>query len=338
MTAATSNAMNYRTQANFGKKLALNCNDDGEYSNMFGHCKMTPRENTGRGLFIVEKRILEFQVAMFGKSNKEAERSQELKEFIISKNARSNKKATPIPMVPEKLKLSEVMIENTEMFRTRNILPIGMEFNTVEYSFIDMFNDGSISLIGDNESRIQYIKMLLAMLAKNIVFHNIEAIIIDDKQKNLLHESDFGFVRTYTNDVSEGFAYLTDYFDMVSERESTEKMNDLSTALLVINNTELFKQVCADKNMSKELASVIRRAKEINAYIILGQVENLPVGFNSSDVLKVLKDERNGLLFAPITDNKFYDISGRVKADANFDKSMAYRFAEGTYTKIKLFE
>lgn len=338
VTAATSNAMNYRTQANFGKKLALNCNDDGEYSNMFGHCKMTPRENTGRGLFIVEKRILEFQVAMFGKSNKEAERSQELKEFIISKNARSNKKATPIPMVPEKLKLSEVMIENTEMFRTRNILPIGMEFNTVEYSFIDMFNDGSISLIGDNESRIQYIKMLLAMLAKNIVFHNIEAIIIDDKQKNLLHESDFGFVRTYTNDVSEGFAYLTDYFDMVSERESTEKMNDLSTALLVINNTELFKQVCADKNMSKELASVIRRAKEINAYIILGQVENLPVGFNSSDVLKVLKDERNGLLFAPITDNKFYDISGRVKADANFDKSMAYRFAEGTYTKIKLFE
>ena len=73
-------------------------------------------------------------------------------------------------------------------------------------------------------------------------------------------------------------------------------------------------------------------------HIILGQVENLPVGFNSSDVLKVLKDERNGLLFAPITDNKFYDISGRVKADANFDKSMAYRFAEGTYTKIKLFE
>jgi len=27
VTAATSNAMNYRTQANFGKKIALNCND-----------------------------------------------------------------------------------------------------------------------------------------------------------------------------------------------------------------------------------------------------------------------------------------------------------------------
>lgn len=51
VTAATSNAMNYRTQANFGKKIALNCNDTAEYSSIFGHCKETPRENAGRGLF-----------------------------------------------------------------------------------------------------------------------------------------------------------------------------------------------------------------------------------------------------------------------------------------------
>lgn len=46
ITAATSNALSYRTQANFGKRLVLNCNDPAEYSNVFGHCKMTPKETT----------------------------------------------------------------------------------------------------------------------------------------------------------------------------------------------------------------------------------------------------------------------------------------------------
>ena len=338
VTAASANAMNYRTQANFGKKLALNCNDDGEYSNLFGHCKMTPRENTGRGLYVVEKRILEFQVAMFGKSNKEAERSQELIEFISLRNNESDKKAIEIPMVPEKLILSETMKNNPELFRNRVVIPIGMEFNTVEYNFMDMLSGGSLALIGDSECRIQFIRNALTALAQNIVFHNVEAIIIDDKQGSLSNEGKFGFVRIYTNDVAEAMAYLTDYYDMVAEREDNQDIENTSVALLIINNQEVFKQICADKNMSKELTSVIKRTNGINAYVLLGQIENASVGFNSSEVLKVLKEERNGILFAPITDNKFFEVSGRVKPDANFDRTMAYRFADGSYTKIKLFE
>lgn len=338
VTSATSNAMNYRTQANFGKKLALNCNDDGEYSNMFGHCKMTPRDNPGRGLYMVEKRILEFQTAMFGKSNKEAERSMELKDYIVKKNMESTKKAPSIPMVPEKLTLNMIMNDNIELFRTMSIIPIGMEFNTVEYNFIDLGARGSLTLIGDAECRVQLMKNVLTILSKNIVFHKVEAIVIDDKQKSLFNESQYGFVMRYTNDVSEALAYMTDYYDMISEREDAEETDIFSTALLIINNAEVFKQICVDKNMSKELATAIKHANETNAYIIFGQVENSPVGFNSSEVLKVLKDERDGILFAPITENKFFDVSGRVKPDSNFDKSMGYRFADNEYTKIKIFE
>jgi S-DNA-T family DNA segregation ATPase FtsK/SpoIIIE len=338
VTAAMSNAMNYRTQANFGKKMALNCNDDGEYSNLFGHCRTTPRENTGRGLFVIDKRILEFQIAMFGSSNKEAERSQELKGFITKMNDKSDIKAPLIPMVPEKLTLAEVMPENNKLFRNKGKFPIGMDFNSVEYTFIDLHDDGSLSLIGDNEIRILFMRNLLFMLAKNIVFHNVQAIIIDDKQKNLEKEGKYGFVKTYTNDVSEGIAYLTDFYDMVVEREDNPAYDGESIALLIINNTEVFRQICSDKNMSRELSSVIKRANGINAYIVLGQVENTPVGFNSSEVLKTLKDERRGVLFAPVSDNKFFEISGRIKADADFDKSMAYKFSDGIYTKIKLFE
>ncbi len=118
--------------------LVLNCNDTNEYSAMFGHCKATPKENAGRGLCVREKKILEYQVAMFGKSDKEAERSQELKEFIVERNAQCTAKAVKIPMIPEKLSLAETMSENVAAFRTQGIIPIGMDFGTVALTSINM--------------------------------------------------------------------------------------------------------------------------------------------------------------------------------------------------------
>ena len=213
ITAAISNAMSYRMQANFGKKYVLNCNDSSEYSNVFGHCKQTPSEYPGRGLFLLDKRILEMQVAIFGKGNKEAERSQELKKYIEEQNERYKKKALPIPMVPDKLDLKVEMKEKTSLFRNTGIIPIGMEFNTVEYSLIDINQVGSLALMGDSESRINFVKSFMNILAMNIVFHNVEAYIIDDKQKNLSEMDKYGFVKRYTNDVAEGMIYISDFYD-----------------------------------------------------------------------------------------------------------------------------
>ena len=80
-------------ESNFGKKVVLNCNDSGEYSNVFGHCKETPKEIPGRGLFVLDKKILEYQTAIFGESMKESDRSEELKKFINDRNSQCTEKA-----------------------------------------------------------------------------------------------------------------------------------------------------------------------------------------------------------------------------------------------------
>ncbi len=338
VTAATANAMNYRTQANFGKKIALNCNDTAEYSSIFGHCKETPGENPGRGLLVLDKRILEWQAAIFGKSSKEAERSQELKNYIESRNSETDKWAMKIPMVPEKLVLADEMKQNPSVFRNTGVVVTGMRFDTVEYDMLNINKAGSMVLMGDAESRIRFTKNFLTVLARNIVFHNAEAIILDDKQKSLEEISGFGFVRAYTNDVAEGMAFISDFYDSLAEREDADRAGDLTTVILVLNNAELWKQICADKNMSKELSGALKRADGINVFLLLTQVENVAVGFNSSEVLKTLKEERQGVLFAPVSDNKFYDMSGRVKSDTAFDKSMGYHFDNTGYFKIKIFE
>lgn len=337
VTAATSNSLNYRTQANFGKKFVLNCNDTNEYSAMFGHCKATPKENAGRGLCVREKRILEYQVAMFGKSDKEAERSQELKEFIAERNAQCRTKAIKIPMIPEKLSLAETMNENVAAFRAQGVLPIGMDFGTVALTSINMATSGSLALLGDTESKDVFVSNFMKMIAQTAVFHNVEAFVVDDKSKKLKECNEYGFVREYASDAADGLALVTDFCDDAM-RQLDDEEKDGSTLLLVINSADVFKKVCADKNESKRLAEVLKNAADAQVFVLLATVENQPVGFNSSEVLKVLKDERQAILFAQLSDCKMFDISGRVKPDTSFDNTMGYRFNGSTYSKIKIFD
>lgn len=337
VTAATTNALSYRTQANFGKKFILNCNDPNEYSNMFGHCKIAPKENAGRGLLMLDKRVLEFQTAIFGKSDKEAPRSDELKAFIESENKKYSVKSLAIPMIPEKLVLSDAIVNDAKAFRNSGIIPIGMDFATVELTSINMNNSGSLALMGDYDCREKFLLNLLKTIAQTIVFHNIEAIVIDDKQRRLSECESFGFVKHYTSDISDGLSLVNEYCDDLSERISDEDEEIDNFTMLIINNPEVFKRMCADRNDSKMLSEAIRNANEAQGFIILSTVENQNVSFNASDVLKAIKEERNAVLFAPIAENKMFDVSGRPKAESFFDNTMGYRFYGGSYSKIKIF-
>jgi hypothetical protein len=155
---------------------------------------MVPKEVVGRGLCLMEKRILEFQVAIFGDHEKEAkriaelkeaERSAQLKDYIDNRNNECSSKATMIPMVPEKLLLSETMSNNISSFRKHGILPIGMDFSTVSLSEINISVCGFLGLLGEQESKDRFVSNMIKMISQTAIFHNIEAYIIDDKNKKL---------------------------------------------------------------------------------------------------------------------------------------------------------
>ena len=337
VTAATSNALSYRTQANFGKKIVLNCNDSNEYSNVFGHCKDTPKEAAGRGLFMQDRRILEYQTAIFGKSSKEADRSQELKDYIDERNNECTTSAARIPMVPEVLALNDAMSNNPTIFRNSGILPIGMDFASVDYSVVDTHENGMLALLGDNDAKDRFVKCVLTTIAHNVVFHGIEAIVVDDKNRRLIEAEKMGFVKTYSSDTAEGLQNIEEFCDAIERLHENDETAD-GINLLVINSQDVMRRILADKRQSKMLADAIKNASEVGSFILLAAVENQAVGFNSSETLKTIKEERQAILFAPLSENKMFEVSGRVKSDSAFDSSMAYRFDGSTYSKIKLFE
>ena len=338
ITASASNTLNYRTQANFGTKLVLNCNDTNEYSAVLGRNKTVPKNTPGRGLLMLEKRILEFQTAIFGKSEKEAMRNQEFREFILERNSHCTSKAPAIPTVPEKLVLKTAMEDAPSVFRTPGVFPLGMDFVSVDYTFIDIFSSGSLTLLGNGECKTTFTVNLMNMIAQTIIFHNIEAFIVDDKTAKLDFCSRLGYVKKYVSDTPRGLETVEDFCDEAERLADSEAGGSETRMILVINSQDVFRKICADKNACRHLAETLRNAGDSNVFILIAAVEDQPVGFNSSDVLKVLKEERQAVLFGQITENKFFDVSGRIKEDPNFDRSMAFRFNAGTYSKIKLFE
>ena len=90
--------------------------------------------------------------------------------------------------------------------------------------------------------------------------------------------------------------------------------------------------------MSKELSNVLKKLAELNAFVLIAQIENQAIGFNASEVLKTLKEERKAVLFAAIHENKMFELAGRVKPDTSFEKSNAYYLSEGRYDKVRVFE
>jgi len=56
-----TSGIGYKYLSNFSKRIALYCNDSGEYNNVFEHCRMQPRSVPGRGVIDIGKSLYEYQ-------------------------------------------------------------------------------------------------------------------------------------------------------------------------------------------------------------------------------------------------------------------------------------
>ena len=333
ITSTISNALNYRIQASFGRKFAFNCNDTSEYSTVFGHCKEEPQDYPGRGLLMQDKRVLEFQAAIFGGQEKEAEKSSRLREFVESRNAECSGSALVIPMVPEVLRLSDFMSSEPALFREPGIIPIGMDFANVSIVKQNLKTSGLLALTGDSFGRERFVRTFLEIVRSNVVFHNLEVTIVDDKTGRFSEYESCGFVRSYSRDAGEGQINVIDFCTRVLNEENGDMLQ-----VLILNSLEVLRKICAERADSKTVSDALKVASEQNAFFLLSAVENQQVGFNASDVLKTVKDMRQGILFAPVSENKLFELQGRTKAESAFDSTMGYRF-DGNYCyRIKMFE
>lgn len=160
-----------RLMIGFGTRLALNCNDKAEYSNLFDRCRMEPLDNPGRGLIMIDKRILEFQTAWFAQGNTERERNQRAEETVTELNKNyDGVSARPIPMVPE-------IIHEEDLCRQADRLlpysiPIGLDYSDVSIVNINLMESWLILAVGRARSgRTNFIRVILDYIQRDPLYN-----------------------------------------------------------------------------------------------------------------------------------------------------------------------
>lgn len=349
-TATQTNAMGYKSLANFGTRVALNCNDKGEYSNIFDRCRVEPRDTAGRGLFMMDKRIVEFQTALCVKGDKEIVRAENLKTFVEeNKSKYSNQKAKPIPQVPEILKASEVFENNRVEFAKPYHIPIGIDYSSVSFKHLNLLTLGMMSITGrEKGGKTNFIMHIMRTINRTIFNNLTEAYVFDSLERQLADVADFGYVKDYTIDKSDIPGILDTILNKLEERNSylignrgtqpdSELLKQYPLLLLVIENNSFIEEVSKNKDLYAKFVKITKQFKNLKVAVIFTNIENVAVPFNAPEIMKQIKENKKFILFDDVANSKLIEIG--IKQQKEYNKPIkpgdGYLCFGGELEKIK---
>lgn len=316
VTATQTNAMNYKAISNYSTKIAYSCNDTNEYMNMFDRCRIEPKEVPGRGLCVVDKKILEFQTALCVAGDKEYIRVDNIKEKIAGCNKKySSEKANEIPVVPSIISFDDVK-NNKQLYCNNYEIPIGINYSNVKYQVIDLLKLGLLISIGREKSgQTNFLKLLLASIQNNVFGSYTKAYVFDNVERNLEKTSEYGFVNKYSVDLMELEQVLVEIEnELVERKERITNDNEFSLEkepliLLVIENTSFVDYIQNNKDLSSKLCKLIKQYKKYRFAVVVSDFTNEAIPFSASEFLKFVKDNRNFILFDDLSECKVFDVN-----------------------------
>ena len=318
-TAQQMNGIGYKFLNTFTNKYGLSCNDKSEYSNLFDRCRMQPKNVPGRALTCMDKVLYEFQTYLGFEGEKEIQRVEAIKAFIEQRNAKFGEVyARRIPEVPAVL--TQKYLEQTFGKVASGNYYLGMDFETVEPVTVNFEKEGYIAIIGKESSgRSNYLRYLFGCIQKTIFDYSVEAYILDGFEQRLASLNDYGFVEEYTTEISRFELVIERITDICKERmerykeEGPSFLEDEPMLLVVINNSGVYSTDKVTKEAATQWKNIIKTYKNVKVMFIMGAVDNTAVSFNSSEIMKYIKENRNILFFDDLSKVKVVEIPMAVQ-------------------------
>lgn len=348
-TAAQTNAMNYKALSNYGTRIALVCNDANEYMNLFDRCRMEPKDTAGRGLCVIDKRILEFQTALCVEGDKEYIRIDNIKKTINDTNANyAELKAPPIPTVPTIVKKSMVSAENPSLYRKPYQVPIGIDFASVQFVNIDLTSIGYFAITGKQKSgKTNFIRNIIETIQDNIFDNLTKAYVFDDSYMSLDFCKDYGFVEKYELDESSIENVISSMLEEMRRRASINRENRNNSSseilreeplvLMVIENKRVINYIAKSTDLLAQFKELLEGILDVKMCVIFSDIENLNVGFNTPEVYKIIKNNKKVFVFEDVSEIKFVDVSVKQQKENTkpLQKGDAYMCFQNNMQRIR---
>lgn len=342
-----TNGLGYKYMANFANKIAFSCNDSGEYSNLFDRCRMEPKDICGRALCSINKVLYEMQTFIAFAGEKEIDRSNAIKSFIMNvNNANIGKKARKIPSIPDQLTY-EYLLTNYKQVAGKHQYPLGLEYSNVDVVTLDTNVFTEFTIIGNNkEMCIFAIRAIVMSAIKNILEAEIEFYVVDDIQRSLKEVKEFPWVEEYSIDYSligewllEIQIQMEERYDLLME-EGIEKVQDMPLKFIIINNRDAIEYISKTKSVLEIYNRLVQKYKALGIFFLFADIDDAAVPYGAPELLKRFKEQKNGLILTKnLKEVKFCDIPTSVARTMKpLGSGDAYMLNKSSVQKIKLVE
>lgn len=323
VTTTSTTGIRFKMLQNFSQSIALQMNEDSDYSTIVGKTDgLVPMNYLGRGLIKYQGRVLEFQTA---KVSRDIITYKEIEIYSESLNNKYSFKVKSVPVLP---KFVDYEFIKSYLTNDCDQVPIGIENESLEPFFYD-FKKDYLNYIVINERRHENnIRALLELMPDN------EQFIIFDKD-NIL--------RCGNRSDEECKKGIDDLFDLVLKRnndykESSNVEETLASydhkMIIIYHLSSLLESL---KDVTKEkLELILEKGRAIYNINILIIEDSNQIGYQSyKEWFKNNVDTNNVIwLGNGIVDQYVFSIENKRAFD-NIAKDFAIVAINGEGNKVK---
>ena len=334
-----TSGIGFKYFSNINQRIGLTCNDPSEYHSLFDHCRMQPENTPGRCLIQRDKEIYEAQTYLAFEGEKEFERVQEIAKFIVDINNKHTQKAKRIPVVPEIL-LSNMLSEEYGVKSNEDKLFIGLNYANVMPVALNYARQDVLALSGSYvEAKVAFINYL----KNSFLSLDTEMYVLDDYSGTFSDLADDDRVELYSKSVDDLAEMLSTIKNTLVERYAAREMHgnaaikQMKPVILIINTTDAASYISDNRTVLETYKEIVKKYKNLKSLILFTNVENEAIAYGSPEVMKMMKDNYQFIMFEDLSAVKLFDcpMSLLKKFKAPLKDNEAYFLSGSELKKIK---
>lgn len=252
LSTSGPNTVRYRLRQNFKQSVVLQFNDSSDYGSVLsGVRKKEPSKVYGRGLISLDG-VYEFQTAY---SYKEEKLTEYVKVVCEKLQTICEYKAKRVPILPETVTIE--LLKPT--FTSLKAIPVGINKETLEISYIDILANGIYTITGEDiSSSTNFIQTLVRMTQQ---LEGVKSLVIDGN--SFLNDKELG-AATYVNGEK-----IKESLEAIYQDQS-----NLNVCLIMGLNVILNKVDVAEKSKITELLDRVKSSTNVR-FIIVDTIDNI---------------------------------------------------------------
>lgn len=340
---AQTTGIGYKYLSNFAARIALFCNDSGEYSALFDNCSERVLNVPGRCLVEHDHSILECQAFLAFEGEKEIQRVQQIKNHIAHIKAKyGNSMATQIPSVPQVVTFEQAKMLLRVQTGEKFSVVAGIDYETVEPSVINLASLGALSIVGRGHiGKHNWARYLMQML-KSAYPEKSEIYIVDSIDKRFAVQRDMENVYGYSFLAENAIEYVKQIEQKLKMRYDAimggkeEILEDSKLLVLIIDNPDAVASISTDVTALNAFRNIIGRYKNMRACVLL-YVDNSVIPYTAPEILKDVRDKYPMLFFDDLRNMKIRDVP--LQTAREFKKTIengdCYYIRDNDYMKLR---